>query len=53
MPHPLEPLTADEIAVATTAAKAKLTDAARFNIVTLDEPPKDDFASARVRRASW
>jgi primary-amine oxidase len=45
--HPLEPLIADEIAVATTAAKAKLTDAARFSVVHLDEPPKDDFDRPR------
>ncbi len=45
--HPLEPLTEAEITVATTAAKAKLTEAARFNIVTLDEPPKADFDRPR------
>ncbi len=50
MAHPLEPLTADEIVVATTSAKAKLTDAARFNVVTLDEPPKDDFDRPRQAR---
>jgi primary-amine oxidase len=48
MAHPLEPLTADEITVATTAAKAKLTEAARFSTVTLDEPAKGE---QRPRRA--
>ncbi|MDP1794769.1 MAG: hypothetical protein Q8K63_11615, partial [Acidimicrobiales bacterium] len=46
--HPLDPLTAEEITVATAAAKAKLTDAARFSTVTLDEPAKGE---QRARRA--
>src|SRR5437879_13146653 len=41
--HPLEPLTADEIeaAVAAVRATGRLTEAARFSTITLDEPPKE------------
>jgi primary-amine oxidase len=49
-PHPLDPLTAEEIALATKAAKVRLTDAARFSIVTLDEPPKLDLHRPRAAR---
>jgi primary-amine oxidase len=40
--HPLEPLTAAEIAAATEVLRAakELTDSARFVFVTLHEPPK-------------
>jgi primary-amine oxidase len=48
--HPLEPLTKEEVAFATNAAKARLTDAARFSIVTLDEPPKDLIDRVRMAR---
>ncbi|HVT78976.1 MAG TPA: primary-amine oxidase [Acidimicrobiales bacterium] len=48
--HPLEPLTRDEIAFATNAVKARLTDAARFSTVTLDEPPKDMLDRVRMAR---
>jgi primary-amine oxidase len=45
--HPLEPLTAGEINGAVTAVRAtgRLTDAARFAAVTLDEPAKDAVAA--------
>ena len=45
--HPLEPLSAAEIAAAVTAAKAHgpLDDAARFAAVTLVEPSKDELAT--------
>ncbi|HVV38153.1 MAG TPA: hypothetical protein VHC63_16215, partial [Acidimicrobiales bacterium] len=48
--HPLEPLTRDEIAFATNAVKPRLTDAARFNLVVLDEPPKDMLDRVRMAR---
>ena len=40
--HPLDPLAADEIdaAVAAVRATGRLTDAARFSTITLDEPTK-------------
>ncbi len=49
--HPLEPLTAEEItaAVAAVRASGRLTAAARFSTVTLDEPPKDDLDRAGRR----
>ncbi len=51
--HALEPLTADEItsAVATVRASDRLTDAARFSTITVDEPAKDalDTAERRAR----
>ncbi|MCU1498384.1 MAG: primary-amine oxidase, partial [Acidimicrobiales bacterium] len=45
--HPLEPLTADEIAAAVAAARGtgRLDDAARFASVTLVEPTKVELAS--------
>ena len=50
-PHPLEPLTSAEITAAVGAARAtgRLTDAAWFSTVTLDEPTKGDLE--RERRA--
>ncbi|MEY2470869.1 MAG: primary-amine oxidase [Actinomycetota bacterium] len=48
--HPLEPLTREEIAFATNAVKPRLTDAARFSIVALDEPPKDLMDRVRMAR---
>ena len=51
--HPLDPLTAEETTAAVAAVRAagRLTDAARFSTVTLDEPPKDqlDRADRRAR----
>src|SRR6476661_11105883 len=46
-PHPLEPLTADEIraAVAAVRATGKLSHAARFASVVLDEPSKEALAA--------
>ena len=46
-PHPLEPLTEDEIraAVAAVRATGKLSDAARFASVVLDEPSKEALAA--------
>jgi primary-amine oxidase len=43
--HALEPLTAEEIlaAVAAVRATGRLTDAARFSTITLDEPQKDEL----------
>src|SRR5438552_3832097 len=45
--HPLEPLTADEIeaAVAAVRATGRVTEAARFSTITLDEPPKEAIAA--------
>jgi primary-amine oxidase len=42
-PHPLTPLAADEIAAAARIIREshRVPDAARFTILTLDEPPKD------------
>src|SRR5207249_256067 len=42
MTHPLDPITADEITAAVGIVKAdgRVTDAARFARVVLDEPPK-------------
>jgi primary-amine oxidase len=42
-PHPLDPLTADEVRGAVAAARAtgRLADEARFASITLLEPPKD------------
>ncbi|MEO7429404.1 MAG: primary-amine oxidase, partial [Acidimicrobiales bacterium] len=51
--HALEPLTADEITTAVAAVRAsdRLTDAARFSTITVDEPAKDalDTAERRAR----
>ena len=48
--HALEPLTADEITAAVAAVRAtgRLTDAARFSTITLDEPPKGELATRRA-----
>jgi len=45
--HPLAPLTADEIraVVAAVRATGRLTDAARFAMVVLDEPSKEALAA--------
>ena len=53
-PHPLEPLTEDEIraAVAAVRATGKLSDAARFASVVLDEPSKEALAALERRRAA-
>jgi primary-amine oxidase len=50
-PHPLEPLTADEIRAAVAAVRAteRLTGTARFSTVTLDEPAKDELDRAERR----
>jgi primary-amine oxidase len=48
--HPLEPLTTEEVAFATNAVKPRLTDAARFSVVTLDEPPKDLIDRVRMAK---
>jgi primary-amine oxidase len=48
--NPFEPLTAEEIAFATAAVKPRLTDAARFSTVTLDEPPKNLIDRVRMAR---
>ena len=47
--HPLEPLLADEIraAVAAVRASGRITDAALFSIVTLDEPTRHALAAHR------
>jgi primary-amine oxidase len=47
--HPLDSLTADEIraAVAAVRATGRLTDAAFFSIVTLDEPTREALAAYR------
>jgi len=47
-PHPLDPLSANEIAAAVAAVRAtgRLADAARFSTITLDEPPKDELDQA-------
>ena len=50
--HPLEPLTADEVATATKAVKERVGDAARFSTVYLDEPPKDLFDRVRMARVN-
>ena len=49
--HALEPLTAEEITAAVDAVRAtdRLTDAARFSTITLDEPSKDELANADRR----
>ena len=45
--HPLESLNADDVSIAVAAARGsgKLTDAARFVSVTLDEPTKEELAA--------
>ncbi len=48
--NPFEPLTPEEIALATDAVRPRLTDAARFSTVTLDEPPKDLLDRVRMAR---
>ncbi len=45
-----DPLKPDEIALATNAVRPRLTDAARFSTVTLDEPPKDLLDRVRMAR---
>lgn len=51
MTHPLVPLTAEEVTAAVTAVRAtgRLSDAARFSTITVDEPPKDALAGADRR----
>jgi primary-amine oxidase len=50
-PHPLAPLSAEEVTAAVEAVRAtgRLTDAARFSTVTLDEPPKAELDRADRR----
>ncbi|MDX6232269.1 MAG: primary-amine oxidase, partial [Nocardioidaceae bacterium] len=49
MSHPLDPLTPEEISAAVAAVRDRLTDAARFSTVTLDEPPKGTTIERRAR----
>ncbi|MFZ6003311.1 MAG: primary-amine oxidase [Actinomycetota bacterium] len=52
MKHPLDPLTAEEIraAVAAVRASGRITEAARFSTVTLDEPAKGLTDARRAAR---
>jgi len=49
--HALEPLTAEEITAAVAAVRAtgRLSEAARFSTITLDEPPKPELDRAERR----
>ena len=51
MAHPLDPLSPQEIGVAVAAVRAtgRLTDAARFSTVTLDDARRPDAAGRRAR----
>src|SRR5689334_4195128 len=50
--HPLEPLSSDEIEVATKAVKARLPEGAMFSTVYLDEPAKDLLDRVRMARVN-
>src|ERR1035438_23859 len=55
-PHPLSPLTADEIRAATRIfrASSKFPADAQFSILTLDEPPKAQvLAKANMPRRAF
>jgi primary-amine oxidase len=58
-PHPLDPLTKDEIAAAVQALRSagKATTATRFSIIVLNEPPKPEVlnfkAGAAIRRQAF
>src|SRR5215471_2310306 len=57
--HPLDPLTKDEISVAVSILKSagKATDASRFPVIVLNEPPKQDVLAykpgAVIRREAF
>src|SRR5713101_6272486 len=52
-PHPLDPLSREEIAATVSLLKSsgKITPASRFPLLVLDEPRKDELSAAPRRRA--
>src|SRR5713101_4712996 len=52
-PHPLDPLSREEIAATVSLLKSsgKITPASRFPLLVLDEPRKDELSATPPRRA--
>src|SRR5258706_1358128 len=52
-PHPLDPLSKEEIGATVSLLKAggKITPASRFPLLVLDEPRKDELSATPTRRA--
>ena len=57
--HPLEPLTKDEIAMTVSVLKSsgKVTEASRFPVIVLNEPPKREVLAYKpgtpIRREAF
>jgi primary-amine oxidase len=51
-PHPLDPLSADEIRAAVAALKDRMTETMRFPMIALKEPPKSWTDASSPREAA-